>query len=150
MIFELPFDLIVMHRIFPPMSEQFTLLFFLPLFLVEISSLSLLTLLPRARVSKFTLFSLTAMFFIFAVWALFGFSILPAQYPLPSTRHRRSSVSLRPSRSLYRMRWRHELRACVRRWVPRVRASEPAPSGPGARDKDNPRHPIPNSFHCAV
>ena len=35
MIFELPFDLIVMHRIFPPMSAQFRLLFFLPLFLVE-------------------------------------------------------------------------------------------------------------------
>ena len=74
MIFELPFDLIVMHRIFPPMSAQFRLLFFLPLFLVEISSLSLLTLLPRARLSKSTLFSLAAIFFIFAVWALFGFS----------------------------------------------------------------------------
>ncbi len=74
MTFELPFDLIVMCRIFPPMSAQFTLLIFLPLFLVEISSLSLLTLLPRARVSKLTLFCLAAMFFIFAVWALFGFS----------------------------------------------------------------------------
>ncbi len=74
MIFELPFDLIVMCRIFPPMSAHFTLLIFLPLFLVEISSVSLLTLLPRARVSKSTLFSLAAMFFIFAIWALWGFS----------------------------------------------------------------------------
>jgi len=74
MIFEFPFDLIVMHRIYPPMSAQFRLLFFLPLFLVEISSLSLLTLSPLAKVSRFTLFSLAAMFLIFAVWALFGFS----------------------------------------------------------------------------
>ncbi len=74
MIFELPFDLIVMNRIFPPMSAQFRLLIFLPLFLVEISSLSLLTFLPQARLSKSTLFSLAATFFIFAVWALFGFS----------------------------------------------------------------------------
>jgi hypothetical protein len=35
MIFELPFDLIVMWRTYPPMpATQFTLLYFLPLFLV--------------------------------------------------------------------------------------------------------------------
>ncbi len=81
MKYELPFDLIVMCRIFPPMSAQFTLLIFLPHFLVEISCLSLLTLLPRARVSKLTLFCLAAMFFIFAVWALFGFSY--PSHPIP-------------------------------------------------------------------
>ena len=38
MIFELPFDLIVMWRTYPPApASLFTLLFFLPLFLVEIS-----------------------------------------------------------------------------------------------------------------
>jgi hypothetical protein len=36
MIFELPFDLIVMWKLYPPVSTQLTLLFFLPLFLIEI------------------------------------------------------------------------------------------------------------------
>jgi len=75
MIFELPFDLIVMWRTYPPApATQFTLLYFLPLFLIEISSFSLLTLSPLMKLSKFTFFSLAAMFFVFAVWALFGFS----------------------------------------------------------------------------
>jgi hypothetical protein len=84
MIFELPFDLIVMGRIYPPPpppTTQFTLLYFLPLFLVEISSFSLLTLSPLTKMSKYTLFSLAAMFFVFAVWALFGFSY--PSYPIP-------------------------------------------------------------------
>jgi hypothetical protein len=62
MIFELPFDLAVMGRTYPPVPTNLTLLFFLPLFLVEISSLSLLTLSPVAKVSKFTLFSLAAVY----------------------------------------------------------------------------------------
>ena len=82
MIFELPFDLIVMGRTSPPEpATQYTLLYFLPLFLVEISSFSLLTLSPLTNLSKSTLFSLAAMFFVFAIWALFGFSY-PSQ-PLP-------------------------------------------------------------------
>ena len=77
MIFELPFDLIVLTRIYPPIPPSptlFRLLFFLPLFLVEISTFSLLTLSPLTRLSKYTLFSLAGLFFLFAVWALFGFS----------------------------------------------------------------------------
>ena len=77
MIFELPFDLIVMGRTYPPIPPApnlFRLLFFLPLFLVEISTFSLLTLSPLTRVSKYTLFSLTGVFVIFSVWALFGFA----------------------------------------------------------------------------
>jgi hypothetical protein len=82
MIFELPFDLIVMWRTYPPTPGiQFTLLFFLPLFLVEISSFSLLTLSPLTRISKHTLFSLAAMFFVFTVWALFGFSYPSSPVP---------------------------------------------------------------------
>ena len=73
-IFELPFDLIVMGKLFPPPATQLTLLFFLPLFLVEISSFSLLTLSRLTKLSNYTLFSLAAMFLVFAVWALFGFS----------------------------------------------------------------------------
>ncbi len=78
MIFELPFDLIVAWRTFPPApAVQFTLLFFLPLFLLEISSFALLTVSPVTRISRYTLFSLAGMFFVFAIWAMFGFS-----YPL--------------------------------------------------------------------
>lgn len=74
MIFELPFDLIVMGKLYPAISIQLTLLFFLPLFLIEISSFSLLTLSPLTKISKYTLFSLAAMFLVFSIWALFGFS----------------------------------------------------------------------------
>ncbi|MDV3277370.1 MAG: hypothetical protein LYZ69_02745 [Nitrososphaerales archaeon] len=77
MIFELPFDLIVLNRIYPPIPPSpilFRLLFFLPLFLVEISTMSLVTLSPLAKLSRYTLFSLAGMFFIFAVWASLGFS----------------------------------------------------------------------------
>ena len=77
MIFELPFDLIVMGRTYPPIPPAptlYRLLFFLPLFLVEISTFSLLTLSPLTKLSKYTLFSLAGMFFVFSVWAFFGFS----------------------------------------------------------------------------
>ena len=75
MIFELPFDLIVMGRTYPPLpATLFTLLFFLPLFLVEISTFSLLTLAPPMNLSKYTMFSIAGMFFVFAVWAFSGFS----------------------------------------------------------------------------
>ena len=82
MIFELPFDLIVMWRTFPPRPEiAFTMLFFLPLFLVEISSFALLTFSPVVKLSRYTLFLLAGMFLIFAVWALFGFAYPAAPIP---------------------------------------------------------------------
>jgi hypothetical protein len=77
MIFELPFDLIVLNRIYPPIPPApvlFRLLFFLPLFLVELSTMSFLTFSPLTRLSKYTLFSLAGFFLVFAVWAAFGFS----------------------------------------------------------------------------
>jgi len=72
MIFELPFDLIVIGR--SNASIFLALLFFLPLFLVEVSTMSLLQLSPLTNVSKYTMFSLGGMFIVFAVWAFFGFS----------------------------------------------------------------------------
>jgi hypothetical protein len=82
LIFELPFDLIVMWRTFPPSPAiLFTLLFFLPLFLIEISSFALLTFSPAMKLSRYTLFLLASMFLIFAVWAMFGFAYPSA--PLP-------------------------------------------------------------------
>jgi hypothetical protein len=87
MIFELPFDIIVIDRTYspvppvPPAPTLFWVLFFLPLFLVGISTFSLLTLSPLTNLSKYTLFSLEGMFFVFAVWAASGFSY-PSE-PIP-------------------------------------------------------------------
>ncbi len=78
MIFELPFDLIVMGRIYPAPPEPvaiYTLLYFLPLFLISLSSFALLTVSPLIRLSRYTLLCLAGMFALFAAWALFfGFS----------------------------------------------------------------------------
>jgi hypothetical protein len=76
MIFELPFDLIVLNRIYPPIPPApflFRLLFFLPLFLIELSTISFLTFSALTRLSKHTLFSAATFFVVFAVWAAFGF-----------------------------------------------------------------------------
>ncbi len=83
MIFELPFDLIVLWRTYPPAPEiLFTLLFFLPLFLVEALSFAMLTLSPVMKLSRSTLFLLAGMFLLFAVWALFGFAYPAAPIPI--------------------------------------------------------------------
>ncbi|MGO8948009.1 MAG: hypothetical protein ACLQUY_10170 [Ktedonobacterales bacterium] len=75
LIFELPFDLMVMGRVYSPTPHAlFILLYFLPLLLIEISSFAMLTFSPFMKVSKLTLFLLAGMFFVFAVWAVFGFT----------------------------------------------------------------------------
>ena len=84
MIFELPFDLIVMLRTNPPIPTHpmlYRQLFFLPLFLVQFSTMSLLTLLPSMRVTAYASYAVAGMFLVFAVWAAFGFAF-PAE-PLP-------------------------------------------------------------------
>ena len=84
MIFEFPFDLIVMTRTNPPIPTYpmlYRQLFFLPLFLVEFSTLSLLTLLPSMRVTAYASYAVAAMFVVFALWAAIGFAF-PAE-PLP-------------------------------------------------------------------
>ena len=82
MIFELPFDLIVMGRVYAPQPYTlYVLLFFQPLFLWEITSFGLLSLSPLMKISKYTLFSLAAMFFVFTAWAVLGFPY-PAR-PVP-------------------------------------------------------------------
>jgi hypothetical protein len=83
LIFELPFDLIVMWQTFPPSPPTlYTPLFFFPLFLVEILSFALLTLSPVMRLSKVTFFLLAGMFFVFAVWALAGFAYPSTPFPI--------------------------------------------------------------------
>ena len=84
MIFEFPFDLIVMTRTNPELPGHpmlYRQLFFLPLFLVEFSTVLLLTLLPSMRVTAYAAYAVAAMFVVFAVWAAFGFAF-PAE-PLP-------------------------------------------------------------------
>jgi hypothetical protein len=84
MIFEFPFDLIVMTRTNPPIPTHpmlYRQLFFLPLFLVEFSTLSLLILLPSMRITAYACYAVAAMFVVFAIWAMFGFAF-PSQ-PVP-------------------------------------------------------------------
>jgi hypothetical protein len=84
MLFEFPFDLIVMTRTNPSIPGHpmlYRLLFFLPLFLAEFSTVSLLTLLPSMRITAYACYAIAGMFAIFAIWAAFGFAF-PAE-PLP-------------------------------------------------------------------
>lgn len=74
LIFEFPFDLIVLWHTHPPTpGALYTLLYFLPLFAIEILSFAMLTFSPQMKLSRATLFLLAGMFFLFAVWAVFGF-----------------------------------------------------------------------------
>jgi hypothetical protein len=85
MIFEFPFDLIVMARTNPPIPPHpmlYRQLFFLPLFLAEFSTVSLLTLLPSMRVTAYACYSVAGMFVVFAVWAAFGFAFPTEPLPL--------------------------------------------------------------------
>jgi hypothetical protein len=83
-IFEFPFDLIIMTRTNPPLPTYpmlYRQMFFLPLFLVGFSTVSLLTLLPSVRVTAYASYAVAGMFAVLAVWAAFGFAF-PAE-PLP-------------------------------------------------------------------
>jgi hypothetical protein len=84
MIFELPFDLIVMTRTYPipPDPALYRALFFVPLFAIELSTLALLTLSPMVRLSRATFLSFAAMLAVFAVWALTGFGYPSAPVPI--------------------------------------------------------------------
>jgi ABC-2 type transport system ATP-binding protein len=86
MIFELPFDLIVMARTYPalpPDPALYRTVFFAPLILVELTTLWLLTLSPMVRVRKSTLFCFALMIGVFAIWAWSGFGY--PQSTLPTT-----------------------------------------------------------------
>ncbi len=77
MLFELPFDLVVIAKIYPPIPPSPALyreLFFLPLFIVELSTIALLAVLPSMRITRGAVYALAAMFAVFALWAVFGFS----------------------------------------------------------------------------
>ena len=85
MLFEFPFDLIVMLRTNPPILPHpmlYRQLFFLPLFMVEFSTVSLLTLLPSMRVSAHACHAVAGMLLVFAVWAACGFAFPVTPLPL--------------------------------------------------------------------
>jgi hypothetical protein len=82
-IFELPFDLIIVWNVYTPLPAlSFKGLYFLPLLLIEISTFSLLTFSPLVKLSRWTFFSLSAMFLIFTIWAAFGFPFPSAPIPI--------------------------------------------------------------------
>lgn len=82
-IFELPFDLIIVGKVYTPLpATPYRGLYFLPLFLIEMSTFSLLTLSPLVRLSRATLFSLAGMFLVFAIWAAFGFAYPGTTIPI--------------------------------------------------------------------
>jgi hypothetical protein len=77
MIFEFPFDLIVMARTYPPLPPDpalYRVLFFAPLFLVEFTTLALLALSPMVRLSRAAFMFFALMLTVFAAWGLSGFA----------------------------------------------------------------------------
>jgi ABC-2 type transport system ATP-binding protein len=85
MIFELPFDLIVMARTYPallPDPAFYRAVFFTPLILVVLTTLWLLTLSPMVRVRRSTFFCFALMIGVFGIWALFGFGYPQSALPI--------------------------------------------------------------------
>jgi hypothetical protein len=84
MIFELPFDLIIMARVNLPSPDPawFLAMFFAPFVALELTTLSLLRLSPMVKLSRPAFFSLAAMLLVFAVWALAGFGYPNAPVPI--------------------------------------------------------------------
>jgi hypothetical protein len=83
MIFELPFDPIVIFRIHMvlPDPPSWTLVY-VPLLLVEITTLLLLRLSPIVRLTRATFFSIALMLGVWAAWALAGFGYPSAPLPI--------------------------------------------------------------------
>jgi uncharacterized membrane protein YidH (DUF202 family) len=76
MIFELPFDLIIAARVTPPAPPGlavYRVLVFVMLGLVELTTLSLLTLSPMVRVFRPAFCCLSLMLLVFGIWGLGGF-----------------------------------------------------------------------------
>jgi ABC-2 type transport system ATP-binding protein len=85
MIFELPFDLIVMARTYPALPPDpafYRAVFFTPLILVELTTLWLLTLSPMVRVRRSTFFCFALMIGVFGIWARYGFGYPQSALPI--------------------------------------------------------------------
>ena len=83
MIFELPFDPIVIARIHVILPDPPPwILVYVPLLLVEITTLLLLRLSPMVRMTRATFFSFALMLGVWAAWALAGFGYPSAPLPI--------------------------------------------------------------------
>ena len=92
MIFELPFDPLVIGRIpgFPLEPRSYVALVYVPLVLTEITTLLLLRLSPMVRLTRATFFCFALMLAVWAIWARFGFGYPLA--PLPTALNMTSKV----------------------------------------------------------
>ncbi len=72
MVFEFPFDMIVIPQIKAPAA--FLIAYFGPLDIAVLMTLSLLLLSRRVYITRYSMYALGAMFIVWAVWAWFGFS----------------------------------------------------------------------------
>jgi hypothetical protein len=82
-IFELPFDLVIMGRTHPLVDPTlYLVLLYGTLIAVNITTLALVSLSPAARVRRATLWCFAGMLALFAVWGLFGFSYPSAPGPI--------------------------------------------------------------------
>jgi hypothetical protein len=83
MIFELPFDPVVIFRIHTVVhAPRPWALVYPPLLLVEITTLLLLRLSPMVRLTRATFFSFALMLGVWAAWALVGFGYPSAPLPI--------------------------------------------------------------------
>jgi hypothetical protein len=84
MIFEVPFDMIIMARTYPVIDPAlFRLLLFGPLILTGITTMALLSLSQVVRVRRTTLWCFAGMLAVFAAWSLFaGFRYPSAPGPI--------------------------------------------------------------------
>ncbi len=83
MIFELPFDPIVIFRIHVAApSPPPWILVYPPLLLVQVTTLALLRLSPMVRLTRATFFAFALMLGVWAAWALAGFGYPSAPLPI--------------------------------------------------------------------
>jgi hypothetical protein len=72
MIFELLFDWIVIPQ--TNASVEFLVVYFAPLFIIEVTTICLLILCRRVSITRYSLYSLGAMLIVFGLWVFKGYS----------------------------------------------------------------------------